>query len=198
MTETPYLTNRDGFPLELCPRCGGTGNLPHHRNVFGGQCFGCRGKKYAYPRGKAAALAVEYYEARTRALRTTLGAYLKVDPAYCGADITISAPLPAPAATIGTITTKAQPGDKIEVDGEWRTIAAIDVTERIVGIANIGRAVTVTLETIVTFTDGTTTRGYNVLVNRASSPALAELRDRLAGEARTAYEKKLARAAKKK
>ncbi len=26
-----------------CPKCNGTGDLPHHRNVLGGVCFQCKG-----------------------------------------------------------------------------------------------------------------------------------------------------------
>jgi len=39
------------FKVE-CPRCGGSGILPQHKNVIGGTCFLCDGKGYVMRKTK--------------------------------------------------------------------------------------------------------------------------------------------------
>ena len=61
-------TNREGFPVVPCYRCGGTGEFSFNQ-VDGKRCYGCNGTGWAIKRGKTAK-AWKAYQAALEAART--------------------------------------------------------------------------------------------------------------------------------
>jgi len=186
-TERAYKVDRNGFPLEPCTRCGGLGYLDAYRHVLNGICAKCSGRKYTFPRGKAAEIAETFYAELSAAKVCTPTASVVF-------------------AADGTWTTKVgvQAGDQIRQHGdktaEWLTVASVRDTRRIVGEAWVcNRLSSLRLETVVTFTDGTSrTMWGNLWSRRLDVAAWSARRDEAAASARTAYESTLARRAKRR
>lgn len=61
MTNTTYLTDRNGFPMIACERCLGEGVLRQHGAIMDGVCFSCKGRKGHYPAGRAGNVARKFY-----------------------------------------------------------------------------------------------------------------------------------------
>lgn len=185
MTDTrAYRTDRHGFPLIECPRCDGAGYLPQHGRVNGGRCFKCAGAKMVHPRGRAGELATEYYRALSDAVRAVMGAHLVI-----GDDGTRET---VPGVRAGDVV-RPEGRDA----GPWRQVAAVRVTRRINGegyMGHPGRLFQLSLETLITFTDGDTVNGRGEVWRRRPDAAqMTALRDRLAAEAREVYAATLAR-----
>lgn len=72
----PAKTNREGFPIVPCYRCGGTGEFSFNQ-VDGKRCYGCNGTGWAIKRGRIAKAWRAYQEA-VEAARTTTWADVRV------------------------------------------------------------------------------------------------------------------------
>lgn len=177
-----FRISRNGFPLEVCRRCGGNRRLPQHSPVLNGVCFSCKGTGYGYPAGKPTKLAHEWRDIFENAATVCLTTHVTVNP---DGSRTVETPV-----RVGDIVRphKSEP---------WRTVAAVRVTRRVVGWA-LGaddEFRRFRLETLVTFTDGTTEQGWGVQWQRQVPGDLLAVRDRLAAQACDAYRRTLARRA---
>lgn len=177
MTGT-YATDGYGFPIETCGRCGGTGRYPSI--AWDGVCLACQGPGVTHPAGKVAELAGRW-RAEYAAMRSVTPA-VHYDYEETGER---------------TSWPPVQVGDQIRLNDEpWRTVAAVRPTARIVGEKYIGWPVGwlrgVTLETVLTFTDGSTviTRG-ELWSRRVDKEAADARRAELVSQAVKAYERLL-------
>lgn len=178
MSDSAYQTDPDGFPITTCRRCHGTGTYPSSR--WGGRCLNCSGAGLTHPAGTVAQLAAQW--------RNEHHAMTHITPAVHYA-----------YTETGTRSEwdRVQPGDQIRLHNEpWRTVATVRPTARIVGQTYIGedpgwlRAVT--LETVITFDDGTTVTSRGEQWHRRVDRDKAEARQaELVGQAVKAYERTL-------
>lgn len=65
-TLTQTRTDKFGFPIVTCYRCGGSGRFSFNQ-ITGDRCFGCNGSGVCWKRGKVAKAAVAYHEALRKA-----------------------------------------------------------------------------------------------------------------------------------
>lgn len=134
------LTDKYGFPIDVCVRCNGSGTYPS--SAWNGVCLGCSGQRYTHVTPKVAALAGQW-QTRKRDAVTVVPAARR-DPAT------------------GEVTCGVQPGDRIREYGvgevPWRTVAEVTVhPERVVGSVRIGNVLTQeTLAVTLLFEDGST------------------------------------------
>ena len=76
MTHTAFpLTDRYGFPVEVCGRCGGSGQFSYNQ-IDGSRCYGCDGKKVRHTR--KARTQFQSWAADLKAIRRATGASLQV------------------------------------------------------------------------------------------------------------------------
>jgi hypothetical protein len=76
VTHTAFpLTDRYGFPVEVCGRCGGTGQFSYNQ-IHGSRCYGCDGKKVRHTR--KARTQFQSWAADLKAIRRATGASLQV------------------------------------------------------------------------------------------------------------------------
>lgn len=178
-----YLVSRNGFPVEECTRCGGTGQMPF--SAYQGVCFKCHGNAYTYVAGLPGKLAAEFSNAFKTAKDCTPATRVVIDED-------------------GTVTYRygVQPGQEIRRYGSpkgtpFLTIASVHTTREVYSICTIGagdnaKVRNFSLKTVITFTDGTTvnTTGESWTPRLDTGP-LVQLRDDLAARACAAYEKTL-------
>jgi hypothetical protein len=169
-------TDTAGFPLESCGRCGGSGTYPS--SAWNGVCLDCNGDGWMYPVGKVAKLAAEW--STIRAAATTVVLTARRDYAVDGTS---------------TLTTDVQAGDQVRVatNTEWRTIAAVTVTDEVRGTVRVGvgdtqRLLCETLATTVEFTNGDViTVDTAVQWKRRLTPEVQARLDALVPQATKAY-----------
>jgi len=128
---TPAHVNRQGFPLDHCHRCGGSGNYSYNA-MHGSTCYGCGGTGFIIAAGARKAHG-EYNEATRKAIRRTVDT-LKPGDEICG--------------FVGM-------SDK--ADGNWRTVATVTIhRDQCVGWSTLpdGTKVETGWRATVTFTDG--------------------------------------------
>ncbi len=181
-----YPRDANGFPLETCGRCGGCGQYSFNA-LDGTRCYGCGGTGKRHPAGVVAKLAGEWRVIIRAAREVNTAAYRDV--------------------ATGEVTCDLRAGDQVAHQGrgqEWRTVAGVEITDTVVGGCRMGVDAngemilrTQTLETWITFADGTRERGGYLLRRRPDVEALRPVRDDLAARARTAYEALLARRARR-
>ncbi len=183
-TDPAIRTDKHGFPIEQCGRCGGRGNMSEYANVFGGQCFKCRGTGWIHPAGTAGKLAAEWLAIFAAARRVDTAAYW--DP------------------TTRTITCALAAGETIARDGQWHLVTGVQVTRRILGEAYFGLSpdgtptlTRLTLEVWITYADGSRRRGGSLVRRKIDAPALTAVRDELAARAKAAYARTLAARARR-
>lgn len=174
-----YRTDKDGFPIEPCGRCAGTGTYPSA--AWNGVCLGCNGSGFAYPKGKVSELAAQWANEHYALTHVTPAVHYDY-------------------AQDGTRTEwdRVQPGDQIRLhDEDWRTVAAVRPTARMVGETYIGadanRALrAVTVMTHITFTNGMTIQTHGEQWRRRSNQDTANARRaELVAQAVKAYERLL-------
>jgi hypothetical protein len=71
MTSTDTATNKQGFPLQHCGRCGGTGRYSYNA-IHGSKCFGCGGTGWKIAR-RAASAWIAYRDSVKIAKNPTVG-----------------------------------------------------------------------------------------------------------------------------
>lgn len=175
-----YKTDRDGFPIETCGRCAGTGTYPS--SAWNGVCLGCNGAGIGWPAGKVQQLAATWHTER-----------------HAMANVTPSVRYSWTEAGERTQGDGLAVGDQIRLDDEpWRTVAAIRPTAAIVGQTFIGAEpgpvwlLGVTLETVVTFDDGSTVTSHGEQWRRRIDQDKAKARRaELVAQAVKAYERLL-------
>lgn len=132
------LTDKHGFPIDVCGRCVGSGTYPS--SAWNGVCLGCSGARYTYPTPKVTELA-SAWQARLRDAVTVVPAARR-DPAT------------------GEVVAGVHPGDRIRYDSgvPWRAVTAVTVhPDRVVGSVSVGGSVvSETLAVTLTFDDGST------------------------------------------
>lgn len=173
MTET-YETDRDGFPIVTCSKCGGAKTIRGFSHVLNGVCFKCGGAGAMHLTRKVAELASRYRNAVRSATTCSMTAWVAI--AADGSREYVNG---------------VEVGDRVRADkGEpWRTVTAVKPTRRVIGHGIVGagdsaRFVSMTLETLITFDDGETITGWGIQWKREPNrEQLAELRDKLVGEA---------------
>ncbi|MEV7684287.1 hypothetical protein AB0O64_38025, partial [Streptomyces sp. NPDC088341] len=141
-----FPTARNGFPVESCRRCRGMGRLPEFSHTMNGVCRACGGSGYDYPAGKPKKLYGEWADHLAEAAVVMMGTWHQV-----AADNTRA------------VTTPVRVGDIVRRDKSepWRTVTAVRVTRRVTGWGLGEREFrSMKLETVVTFDDGTTYRGW--------------------------------------
>lgn len=157
----PYEADRWGFPIEECRRCSGLGRIPAYGNVYGGVCFGCDGKRKTYATRAVAGLAAVHSRWMRDRTEVSLCSRLQLSP------------------TVERVTDISE-GDTIREWGvskpyTWRTVASVRVLADVCGLSQVGsdtnpttvRALTQRVR--VTFTDGSTVRGWGETWIRALS-----------------------------
>lgn len=173
-----YKIDRDGFPIEACGRCGGTGTYPS--SAWNGVCLGCSGQCYTWPAGKVAQLAATWLSERTAMATVTPAvrySYTEDGVRTQGAGVAV--------------------GDQIRLnDEEWRTVAAVRATALVVGQTFIGLTpgylAGVTLQTVITFADGSTVTSRGEQWSRRIDQDKAKARRaELVAQAVKAYERLL-------
>lgn len=137
-------TDKHGFPIEECGRCGSSGRYPS--SAWNGVCLGCGGGGWVHPAGTVAKLAAQWQTIR----RQATGVALTVCRAY---------------AEDGSFTVVADvlAGDQVRLDSDspWRTVAEVTPGTEVRGSAHVGvgdnrRLLSETLATTVRFEDGET------------------------------------------
>ncbi len=180
-----YPRDKNGFPLETCGRCLGSGQYSYNA-LDGTRCYGCGGHGVRHPAGTVAKLAGEWSTIIRGAKQVNTAAYRDV--------------------ATGEVTCDLQVGDQIAHQGAkvWSTVAGVEITDTVVGGCRIGMDAngemilrTQTLEVWITYADGTRERGGYLLRRRPDVEALRPVRDDLAARARTAYEALLASRARR-
>ena len=173
-----YSTDKAGFPIETCWRCAGNGTYPS--SAWNGICLACDGQTVTYPKGKVAQLAMQWHN--DHHVMTHVTPAVHYDYAEDGT---------------ATAWEPVRPGDQIRLhDEEWRTVAAVRRTAHVVGQTFIGltpgRLAGITLETIITFADGSTvtSRGEQWRRRLDQDKATARRAD-LVAQAVKAYERLL-------
>ncbi len=181
MTTTPPIkTTRDGFPIVTCTRCNGTGMYPS--SAWNGICLQCNGQRVAFPTPAVAKLAAQWHsELHTLSRVTPAVRYVLEADSYTRHE--------APVAV----------GDQLRHGNaeEWRTVASVQATTRVVGSCSIGTVdsavyqyTSLTLLTVITFTDGTTEKVYGEEWHRAYDVDAARARrEELAAQAVASYTK---------
>jgi len=133
MTTKATATDRYGFPLRSCTRCGGTGDFGP-RSVDGGRCFGCGGTGWVHPAGRVA----DAYAAMMAAARTA------------------KRPMVSQMRPGDEVTFDIDWNGNATKDAAWKTVERIDITPEIVGRAwTGGELVRVSYRTTIYWTDGT-------------------------------------------
>ncbi len=171
-----FRVDADGFPVDRCPRCGGTGRRDFAR--AGGRCFGCEGHGWIYPRGTAGRLAGEWKAIVRR--ESTMGT---------GTTLVVALTDRSPADwTVGRRDTSPATGDRITTPaGDWATVTDVEVTDEVLGAGSTIH----TLLTWITFDTGERVRaGYTA---RRNIDHLAPVRDGPAARAVKAHLTTLAR-----
>lgn len=152
--------DRDGFPLIICTRCGGSGQYGP-RSVEGGKCFGCGGGGWAYTREVGDAVA-DFRNAKRDAVRPTIARLEPGDRVRANAGdefrtverVEVDEARPMGWVRVGSPYTPADPngGPLVELPGREGTYQV-----------NCWRAT-------VYFTDGTTLEGStNSIIRRAAT-----------------------------
>lgn len=191
ITTPAYARNKAGFPIVSCGRCAGTGHMPY--SYAGGVCFKCIGTGYVLPKSKAGELAAEWNRiiSAAREVDTTV----RVDP------------------QTGEITCQLKPGDQVRnicgMSAEeaklvpWMTVERIEEGNDITGWGATGtvesgtwQLTSMSLDATIVYTDGST-RHAGILMSRKVDPALFELRDAMAAQARALHERALTARARK-
>lgn len=190
MTTLPYRLDPHGFPAVDCGRCGGTGTIARFGRVCKGVCFACHGSGCAYPTAKVRTMAGAWRNMLRKAHEVSADPHVEVD-----------------AATGNVTRTGGMESGQVvrrcirHHDGHeepWRTVSHVRRTARIM----YGHAATehlpchvFAMESVVTFTDGSTVRLDAMNWEAKPSAGLLAEGARMAEEAREGYDKLIARRA---
>lgn len=122
-TETETRTNRYGFPLVDCYRCGGSGHYSYTPS-YGTTCFGCSGSGVAVKRGKAAKAYQAFMDAMPKKETTPEHLRVGVDKvAHNGKWVLVTGKTVSPSINGWSLT------DGVKVPTAWRMTITLETGE---------------------------------------------------------------------
>jgi hypothetical protein len=123
------MTNKQGFPIETCDRCQGSGKYSFNM-VHGSMCFGCSGSGTVIV--KRAAEAWKMYQAEVKQLRRPLASQLQVGDLISHDKVwrRIGAIEVTDEPVAWVMTGKDEHGNKVMTPTDYRMIVTIEAVHK--------------------------------------------------------------------